>query len=130
MSSPADIERHFAVDAQALVAAGTAIQRAQAELVAIGMDSDGGAAHLVSELSLGELAVGSHQVHAAFDEFCQRWSWGIRGLVHDGADIAGRLGATAENYSSGEKYARDTLTDVWHKITTVPDLAVGGDGHG
>lgn len=55
-------------------------------------------------LELSELQAGARGIQQAFDDFCDRWSWGVRSLVRDGSQFAARLGLTAQVHDGTEDY--------------------------
>ncbi len=102
----------YAVDPRALSEAAQGINGAIAELKTLGIDESGEVGRGFSRISLRGMQLGHPGLQGAFDQFCERWSWGVRTLVQDGNQIAVRLNLSAGAYHDMENYALGALKDV------------------
>ena len=48
-----------------------------------------------SELAMTGMEAGHHRLSVDFEDFCERWEWGVRALVHDASELANLLGLAA-----------------------------------
>src|ERR1700759_2718374 len=94
----------FSVDRAALNETARGINESIAALNGLGLDETAEVGRGFSGLSLSGLQAGDGDLAAAFGGFCDRWSWGVRSLVQDGNQFAGRLGLTAGIYADTEQY--------------------------
>jgi hypothetical protein len=69
------------------------------------------------------LEVGDDGLQQVFGDFCDRWGWGVRSLMRDANEFAGRLGLSAGIYHEQEQYVSDTLKTVWTAGTGNPYLS-------
>ena len=78
----------YGVDPNALRATAKGIDDAIAELKTLGVDGSAGMGRGFSGLALRGMQVGPGGLQQAFEQFCERWPWGVRTLVQDGNQIA------------------------------------------
>jgi hypothetical protein len=102
----------YGVDPQALRQTAKGIDDAIAELKTMGLGGSAAMGRGFSGLRLTGLQVGPGGLRPAFDEFCERWSWGVRTLVQDGNEIAEGLHLSAGAYHQAEQYASGVLKDA------------------
>ncbi|MGF1428933.1 hypothetical protein [Kitasatospora sp. LaBMicrA B282] len=112
----------YQVDPNALANTAKGINDAIAELKKLGIDEAAEQGRGFSGLELTGMQVGNEGLRSAFSDFCERWSWGVRTLVHDGTEIATRLGLSAGKYYDQEQYASGVLKDVVNAAIGNPDL--------
>lgn len=62
-----------------------------------------------SALSMTGMEAGHHGLAADFEDFCERWEWGVRALVNDASQIANRLGLAAGTQWEHDQYVAGTL---------------------
>jgi hypothetical protein len=62
-----------------------------------------------SELSMTGMEAGHHGLSVDFEDFCERWEWGVRALVRDAGGIADRLGLAAGTQWEHDQYVEGTL---------------------
>src|SRR6201996_70100 len=111
----------FSVDRAALNESARGINDSIAALKSRGLDETAEVGRGFSVVALSGLQAGDAELATAFGGFCDRWSWGVRSLVQDGNQFAGRLGLTAGIYADTEQY----LTGVAKNVT----VALAGDPH-
>ncbi len=112
----------YQVDPEALRLAAAGINDAVGELKSIGMVEEAEAGRGFTDLELSGLQIGHPELKKVFDEFCERWSWGVRGLVQTGTDIAEKLHLSAGLYHDQEQYVSGTLKDVTNAAIGNPNL--------
>ncbi|NEC65394.1 hypothetical protein [Streptomyces sp. SID9727] len=62
-----------------------------------------------SELAMTGMETGHHGLSVDFEDFCERWEWGVRALVRDASGIANRLGLAAGTQWANDQYLAGTL---------------------
>jgi hypothetical protein len=62
-----------------------------------------------SELSMTGMEAGHHGLSVDFEDFCERWEWGVRALVSDASEIANRLGLAAGTQWEHDRYVEGAL---------------------
>ncbi|WP_406095150.1 hypothetical protein [Streptomyces sp. NBC_01013] len=82
------------------------------ELEAIGSGTGAVLGKGVSGLSMTGMEAGHYGLSVTFEDFCERWEWGVRALVQDANAIAAKLGLSAGVLWEEEKYIEGTLKIV------------------
>ncbi|WP_263166598.1 hypothetical protein [Streptomyces sp. SCSIO ZS0520] len=77
-----------------------------------------GAGRGFGELELSGLDLGHGELITQFGEFCSRWEWGVRSLIHEGNELAEAVGLSA-----GTLHQTDVTVDGAFK--TVANAAIG-----
>ncbi|MFD6279317.1 hypothetical protein ACFWFI_27680 [Streptomyces sp. NPDC060209] len=88
------------------------LRAAVAELREVG---DGTGAVLgkgLSDLSMTGMEAGHHGLSVDFEDFCERWEWGVRALVQDANAIAAKLGLAAGILWEEDQYIQGTMKVV------------------
>ncbi|MGW7220254.1 hypothetical protein [Streptomyces sp. NPDC054826] len=62
-----------------------------------------------SGLSMTGMEAGHHGLSTDFEDFCERWEWGVRALVNDASQIANRLGLAAGTLWEHDQYVAGSL---------------------
>ncbi|NEE08205.1 hypothetical protein G3M58_17285 [Streptomyces sp. SID7499] len=62
-----------------------------------------------SELAMTGMEAGHHGLSVDFEDFCERWEWGVRALVGDASALANRLGLAAGTQWEHDQYVEGTL---------------------
>lgn len=62
-----------------------------------------------SELAMTGMEAGHHGLSVDFEDFCERWEWGVRALVSDASGIANRLGLAAGTQWEHDRYVEGAL---------------------
>ncbi|WP_328696646.1 MULTISPECIES: hypothetical protein [unclassified Streptomyces] len=62
-----------------------------------------------SSLAITGMEAGHHGVSVDFEDFCERWEWGVRALVRDASGLADRLGLAAGTQWENDQYIAGTL---------------------
>ncbi|MFJ3902832.1 hypothetical protein [Streptomyces sp. NPDC090025] len=62
-----------------------------------------------SELAMTGMEAGHHGLSVDFEDFCERWEWGVRALVRDASQLANRLGLAAGTQWEHDQYIEGTL---------------------
>ncbi|WP_067651605.1 hypothetical protein [Nocardia harenae] len=75
-----------------------------------------------SLLTMAPLEAGSAEVQESFENYCSRWSWGVRSLVQAGNEIAVALGLAAGRYHMMESKTSDMFKTMWTHTMGNPHL--------
>ncbi|QFZ73771.1 hypothetical protein GFH48_11410 [Streptomyces fagopyri] len=62
-----------------------------------------------SGLAMTGMEAGHHGLSVDFEDFCERWEWGVRALVRDAGAIANRLGLAAGTVWEEDQYIAGSL---------------------
>jgi hypothetical protein len=62
-----------------------------------------------SDLSMTGMEAGHHGLSVDFEDFCERWEWGVRALVQDANTIAAKLGLAAGLIWEEDQYVEGTF---------------------
>ncbi|MEV7680390.1 hypothetical protein AB0O64_17855 [Streptomyces sp. NPDC088341] len=62
-----------------------------------------------SELAMTGMEAGHHGLAVDFEDFCERWEWGVRALVQDANTIAATLGLAAGLVWEEDQYIQGTF---------------------
>ncbi|GGY21226.1 hypothetical protein GCM10010358_83660 [Streptomyces minutiscleroticus] len=62
-----------------------------------------------SSLAVTGMEAGHHGLSVDFEDFCERWEWGVRALVHDASELANRLGLAAGTQWEHDQYVEGAL---------------------
>ncbi|WP_055692608.1 hypothetical protein [Streptomyces prasinus] len=62
-----------------------------------------------AQLSMTGMETGHHGLSVDFEDFCERWEWGVRALVHDASQLASRLGLAAGTLWEHDQYVEGSL---------------------
>ncbi|MFE0450626.1 hypothetical protein ACFW2D_04930 [Streptomyces sp. NPDC058914] len=62
-----------------------------------------------SELAMTGMEAGHHGLSVDFEDFCERWEWGVRALVSDASAIANLLGLAAGTQWEHDQYVAGSL---------------------
>ncbi|MCM6774111.1 type VII secretion target [Nocardia sp. CDC159] len=110
------------VNPAVLVQAAKGIEGTIGGLSEMGIGETGNMGRGFSLLTLSTKAAGKHSVQKAFEEFTERWSWGVRALVQAGNAIARTLGLAAGRYHEMDQKGHDTLKKMWTHMAGNPHL--------
>ncbi|MFF2526647.1 hypothetical protein [Streptomyces liangshanensis] len=116
-------EPDLAAPAGALALIAQGIQKAHEELKDLGMIGEASAGRGFSELSLSGLELGHEGLAAGFATFCERWEWGVRGLMGRGNAFASGLGLAAGSYHEQEDYVKGTFKIAVNGLNGNPHLS-------
>ncbi|MEU4311422.1 type VII secretion target [Nocardia sp. NPDC024068] len=111
------------VDPAVLQQAADGIEATIGELSELGIGETGNMGRGFSLLTMSTLDIGKHTVQKTFEEFTERWSWGVRALVQAGNSIARTLGLAAGRYDEMENQAEGTLKQMWTHMLGNPHLS-------
>ncbi|MGW6421344.1 hypothetical protein ACWF82_01590 [Nocardia sp. NPDC055053] len=111
------------VDPAVLQQAATGIEDTIGQLSEMGIGETGNMGRGFALLTLSTLEAGKHTVQKTFEEFTERWSWGVRALVQGGSAIAQTLGLAAGRYDEMDAKAEGTLKKMWTHLAGNPHLS-------
>ncbi|MDT3395060.1 hypothetical protein RKE29_00025 [Streptomyces sp. B1866] len=63
----------------------------------------------LSDLAMTGMEAGHHGLSVDFEDFCERWEWGVRALVQDANAIAAKLGLAAGRHWEEDQYRQGTF---------------------
>lgn len=106
--------------AMQLIAGG--INKAHGELKDLGMIGEASTGRGFSDLSLTGMQLGHEGLAAGFKAFCERWEWGVRGLMMRGNGFAKAVGLSAGAISEQEQYIKDTFKIAVNGMNGNPHL--------
>ncbi|MGY2112953.1 hypothetical protein ACW9HR_03440 [Nocardia gipuzkoensis] len=111
------------VDPAVMVQAAKGIEATIGELSNMGIGETGNMGRGFALLTLSTLEAGKHTVQKTFEQFTERWSWGVRSLVQAGNSIAQTLGLAAGRYNEMENKSTETLKTMWTHVLGNPHLS-------
>ncbi|MFD3702362.1 hypothetical protein ACFWUP_04385 [Nocardia sp. NPDC058658] len=111
------------VDPAVLQQAAKGIEGTIGGLSEMGIGETGNMGRGFALLTMSTLEAGKHTVQKTFEEFTERWSWGVRALVQAGNSIARTLGLAAGRYDEMETKSEDTLKTMWTHMAGNPHLS-------
>jgi len=85
------------------------LRAAISELKDVGDDTGALQGSGFEDLALSKADAGGNNVADAFEDFCDRWEWGVRALVQDANGLAQRLGLAAGMMYEEDKYWEGTF---------------------
>ncbi|MER7043907.1 hypothetical protein [Streptomyces jumonjinensis] len=85
------------------------LRAAIAELGEIGTGTGSLMGKGLSELSMTGMEAGHPGLSTEFEDFCERWEWGVRALVQDANTIAAKLGLAAGLVWEEDRYVEGTM---------------------
>ncbi|KRV49133.1 hypothetical protein AQ490_21815 [Wenjunlia vitaminophila] len=102
----------LAADPQALRQITLGLRGAINELRDIGTDPDALMGAGFEKLQLTGMEAGHKGVADDFEDFCERWEWGVRALVQDANELARRVNLAAGMTWENERYIKNTVKIV------------------
>ncbi|MFI9719125.1 hypothetical protein ACIHFE_05620 [Streptomyces sp. NPDC052396] len=109
-------------NAQALSDITKGIRDSMGELKGIGGVGESATGRGFGELSMSALETGHDGLASSFSHFCDRWEWGVRGLMRDANDFAKKVGLSAGAYYETDHYISGTLKVGVNSIMGNPHL--------
>ncbi|MGW7363712.1 hypothetical protein ACWGI8_09850 [Streptomyces sp. NPDC054841] len=76
-----------------------------------------------SDLSLTGVQLGHAGLAEQFTTFCERWGWGVRGLMQRGNVLTAALGLSAGAFHEQEQYIKDTFKIAVNGVNGNPHLS-------
>ncbi len=111
----------LAADPAALKEAADGLVAAMGELKSVSGAVNGELGRGFDELALSGMQLGNEELRSAFARFGERWDWGVRVLLTEGNELAGRLGLSAGAFHDNEQYVKGTFKDLAVGFTGDPD---------
>ncbi|MFD7500379.1 hypothetical protein [Streptomyces sp. NPDC059850] len=108
-------------DSQALIVKG--LRGAIDELRSIGSASGAEMGAGFDELSMTSMEAGHNGLAKDFEDFCELWDWGVRGLIEDASKLAEKVGLAAGSQWEQEQYAQGTFKVTANAIAGNPHLS-------
>ncbi|MGW7350318.1 hypothetical protein [Streptomyces sp. NPDC054784] len=72
-------------------------------------------------LSLTKKEAGHGGLADDFEDFCETWEWGVRGLVHDANTLAAALGLSAGMLHAEDRYWQGTFKYAANSVNSTAD---------
>ncbi|KWT56456.1 hypothetical protein ADL21_39645 [Streptomyces albus subsp. albus] len=94
----------YKLDQDALKQVSKGINDTISELKELGFDSEAQLGHGFEKIQLSGMEAGHAELASTFETFCERWTWGVRALVHEANSFARRLDLSAGLYHEQEQY--------------------------
>ncbi|MFF8605783.1 hypothetical protein ACF06X_07580 [Streptomyces sp. NPDC015346] len=85
------------------------IRSAMAELRDIGTGTGAVLGKGFSDLAMTGMEAGHHGLSADFEDYCERWEWGVRALLQDANTLAAALGLSAGLVWEEDQYLQGTF---------------------
>ncbi|NSC21962.1 hypothetical protein FM076_12435 [Streptomyces albus subsp. chlorinus] len=104
------------------------IKDALDELREIGTDVDAAQGSGFEEMKLSTMEVGDDTLSQSFEGFCERWEWGVRGLMTDADAIAENLGLSAGMTWEEDRYRSVALKGVANTVNPYGNPYATEDG--
>lgn len=99
----------YAFDPEAAEKVEKGLNQAIAELNELGFDIQAQMGRGFDDLQLSHMEAGHPGLESTFEEFCERWGWGVRNGIQDANSLAQGLGLSAGIYHEQEQYVEGTL---------------------
>jgi hypothetical protein len=110
----------YSVNAAHLQEVATGINNTIGELKTLGIAEAAEQGRGFSNLDMTGMQVGHQGLQQSFDQFCERWSWGVRALVSDGNQLAVRLNLSAGGYHDADQYVAGVFKDLLNAFVGDP----------
>ncbi|MEV6107980.1 hypothetical protein AB0M28_25235 [Streptomyces sp. NPDC051940] len=110
------------IDAQSVQLITKGLRDAVAELKDVGSSTGAVLGKGFSDLSMTGMEAGHYALSVDFEDFCERWEWGVRALVQDANQIAARLGLAAGLIWEEDRYAENALKVGLNSLVGNPHL--------
>ncbi|WP_455352132.1 hypothetical protein [Streptomyces sp. SYSU K217416] len=85
------------------------LRGAVAELREVGTASDASMGAGFESLALTGMEAGHPELAGDFEDFCERWEWGVRALVQDASTLAAQLGIAAGTLWEEDQYIQGSF---------------------
>ncbi|MFD3706270.1 hypothetical protein ACFWUP_24275 [Nocardia sp. NPDC058658] len=108
---------------EVLIQAAQGITGIIGELSEIGVKETASSGRGFALLTMSGLEAGKAVVQKGFEEFTERWSWGVRYLVQSGNSIAEAVGLAAGRYYMMEQQSSDTFKQMYTHLLGNPHLS-------
>lgn len=116
-------EPDLALDKEALQDITKGLRAAIAELKDIGSATDAVMGAGFEELSLTSMEAGHNGLAKDFEDFCERWEWGVRGLIQDANKLAKKVGLAAGMQWEEDQYIDGTFKVAANSVAGNPHLS-------
>ncbi|MDW6059302.1 hypothetical protein SAZ11_16365 [Streptomyces sp. FXJ1.4098] len=116
-------EPDLKLDKEALQDITKGLRAAISELKDIGSATDAVMGSGFEELSLTSMEAGHNGLAKDFEDFCERWEWGVRGLIQDANKLAKKVGLAAGMQWEEDRYIEGTYKVVANSVAGNPHLS-------
>ncbi|MBL1096657.1 hypothetical protein [Streptomyces coffeae] len=115
-------EPDLALSKQGLEAITKGLRGAIDELREIAWASDAAMGAGFEELSLTGMEMGHGGLSKDFEDFCERWEWGVRALIQNASQLAQKAGLAAGTQWEEEQYIAGTFKVAANSVAGNPHL--------
>ncbi|QLH20462.1 hypothetical protein [Streptomyces sp. Rer75] len=115
-----NIDLAFDKDSQAEIVKGLRAAIGELRDIASASDAETGAGF--EELSMTSMEAGHNGLAKDFEDFCELWDWGVRGLIEDASKLAEKVGLAAGSQWEQEQYAQGTFKVAANSMLGNPHL--------
>jgi len=98
------------------------------ELREIGTDTDAAQGSGFDEMSLSKMEAGDDALAQSFEGFCEKWEWGVRGLMADADAIAEGLGLAAGMSWEEDRYRSAAIKGTINAVNPMGNPYASRDG--
>ncbi len=97
------------------------INKTLSELDSLGtMKGWAGAGRGFTKLEMDGMDAGDDHLGAMLHTFCERWQWGVRGLMEEGNALAEALGLAAGTFHQTDEYVKGSLKVAYNSLVGDP----------
>lgn len=111
------------VDPALLTQAATGITGIISELSELGIGETGAVGRGFAQLTMSAMEAGKANVQSTFEEFAERWSWGVRALVQSGNEIAKILDLSAGRYYLMDEQISNSFKQMFTHLAGNPHMS-------
>ncbi|MEU1801680.1 hypothetical protein [Streptomyces sp. NPDC019937] len=115
-----NIDLAFDKESQAEIVKGLRAAIGELKEIASASDAEMGAGF--EELSMTSMEAGHNGLAKDFEDFCELWDWGVRGLIEDASKLAEKVGLAAGSQWEQEQYAQGTFKVAANSVLGNPHL--------
>lgn len=115
-----NIDLAFDKESQAEIVKGLRAAIGELKDIASASDAETGAGF--EELSMTSMEAGHNGLAKDFEDFCELWDWGVRGLIEDASKLAEKVGLAAGSQWEQEQYAQGTFKVAANSVLGNPHL--------
>jgi len=97
------------VDTESVERISRGLRAAVSELREVGTGTGSVLGKGFSDMSMTGMEAGHHGLSVDFEDYCERWEWGVRALIQDANSIAAKLGLAAGLIWEEDQYVQGTF---------------------
>jgi hypothetical protein len=117
------VSEDLGIDPKSLKQITDGLRGAIGELREVASDTEAIMGAGFQSLSMTGMEAGHKGLADDFEDFCERWEWGVRALVQDASALADRVGLSAGTMWEEEQYIHGTLKVAANSLIGNPHLS-------